>query len=305
MVWSKYQSRDVWRLAEEQHGVVGRQQLVALGLSKRAIEHRISKGRLHPVRVGVYAVGRPEITRHGRWMAASLSCGPGAVLSHGSAAALWGIGVEPGGWIEISVRASSTRRQKGVRVHRRPGLRSSEATIRAGIPVTTIVCTLIDIALDLDAPRLERAINEADRLSLIDPDTLRSVLETYRGRRGVARLRETLDRRTFRLTDSELERRFLRLVGETGLPIPLTRQHLNGFRVDFFWPELGLVVETDGLIYHRTPAQQARDHVRDQAHTAAGLTPLRFTHAQVRFEPEYVRKTLFAVARRLEQTRAA
>jgi very-short-patch-repair endonuclease len=305
MVWSKYQSRDVWRLAEEQHGVVGRQQLVVLGLSKRAIKHRISKGRLHPVRVGVYAVGRPEITRHGRWMAAILSCGPGAVLSHGSAAALWGIGVEPGGWIEISVRASSTRRQKGVRVHRRPGLRSSEATIRADIPVTNLVRTLLDLATQLRPAQLERSINEADRLDLIDPDTLREALERYRGQRGVRRLREILDRRTFRLTDSELERRFLRLVREIGLPIPLTRQRLNGFWVDFFWPDLGLVVETDGLTYHRTPAQQARDHVRDQAHAAAGLTPLRFTHAQVRFEREYVSKTLLAVARRLEQAGAA
>jgi very-short-patch-repair endonuclease len=95
------------------------------------------------------------------------------------------------------------------------------------------------------------------------------------------------------------------LVDDVGLPMPLTRQHLNGFRVDFFWPDLGLVVETDGLRYHRTPAQQARDQLRDQAHTMAGLTPLRFAHAQVRFEPEYVRKTLARVARRLRGARAA
>ena len=99
-----------------------------------------------------------------------------------------------------------------------------------------------------------------------------------------------LDRRTFRLTDSELERRFLPLARAAGLPVPLTRQRVNGFEVDFFWPDLGLVVETDGLRYHRTPAQQARDRLRDQAHTAAGLTPLRFTHAQVRFEPGHVRE---------------
>jgi very-short-patch-repair endonuclease len=74
---------------------------------------------------------------------------------------------------------------------------------------------------------------------------------------------------------------------------------LNGFKVDFYWPDLGLVVETDGLRYHRTPAQQARDRIRDQAHAAAGLTPLRFTRAQVHFEPERVHATLVAVARRL------
>lgn len=116
---------------------------------------------------------------------------------------------------------------------------------------------------------------------------------------GVGPSREILDRFTFRLTDSELERRFLPLCVEAGLPLPLTRQRVNGFRVDFFWPDLGLVVETDGLRYHRTTAQQARDRLRDQAHTAAGLTPLRFTHAQVRFEAKRVRGTLHKVGVRL------
>src|SRR5207245_6286281 len=162
-----------------------------------------------------------------------------------------------------------------------------------------------DLANGLDPSRLERAVNEADRLDLISPEALRLALDTYRGQPGVARLRELLDRRTFRLTDSELERLFLPLVTDAGLPTPLTRQHVNGFRVDFFWPDLGLVVETDGLRYHRTPAQQARDRLRDQAHLAAGFTPLRFTHAQVRFEAAYVRSTLLAVVRRLQGERPA
>ena len=112
-------------------------------------------------------------------------------------------------------------------------------------------------------------------------------------------LRRLLDRRTFRLTDSELERRFLRLVARTGLQPPVTGERVNGIKVDLLWPALGLVVETDGLRYHRTPAQQALDRARDQAHSAAGLTPLRFTHAQVRYEPERVVATLTAVAGRL------
>ncbi len=180
-----------------------------------------------------------------------------------------------------------------------PG-QSSDVTLHEGIPLTNVVLTLIDLACGLDPAQLERAVNEADRLDLIDPSTLRAALDAYAGRPGVARLRELLDRRTFRLTDSDLERLFLPLVAQAGMPLPLTRQRLNGFRVDFFWPDLRLVVETDGLRYHRTPAQQARDQVRDQAHLAAGFTPLRFTHAQVRYEAEHVRSTLQAVARRLE-----
>ena len=119
------------------------------------------------------------------------------------------------------------------------------------------------------------------------------------GEPGVAMLRTLLDRRTFTLTDSELERRFLRIVERVGLPRPLTGESVNGFEVDFFWPELGLVVETDGLRYHRTPAQQARDRLRDQAHTAAGLTSLRFTRAQVRFDEGYVEATLWRVVGRI------
>lgn len=166
--------------------------------------------------------------------------------------------------------------------------------------MTCVVRTLIDIACSLDLGRLERAVNEADRLDLIDPEALRTALDAYRGQQGVARLRELLDRRTFRLTDSELERWFLPQVRRAGLSLPLTRQRLNGFKVDFFWPDLRLVVETDGLRYHRTPAQQARDRVRDQAHLAAGFIPLRFTHWQVRYEAGHVRATLGAVAGRLK-----
>jgi very-short-patch-repair endonuclease len=234
-------------------------------------------------------------------MAAVLACGSEAALSHGSAAALWGIGLEKGAEVEVSIRSASGGRRPGIRVHRRPSLCDSSFSSRDGIPVTSVVQTLVDLAANPRNVRIERSVSEADRLDLIDPEALRSALADHRGQPGARRLQRILDRRTFRLTDSELERRFLDLVREAGLPAPLTRQRLNGFTVDFFWPQLGLVVETDGLRYHRTPIQQARDQRRDQAHTAAGLTALRFSHAQVCFESAEVRSTLLAVARRLTQ----
>jgi very-short-patch-repair endonuclease len=176
---------------------------------------------------------------------------------------------------------------------------AGELATRAGIPLTSPIRTLVDLACLIESGPLERAVNEADRLDLVDPMRLREALEGLRGP-GVGRLRALLDRRTFRLTDSELERRFLALVRRAGLPLPRTRQWVNGHRVDFFWPEIGLVVETDGLRYHRTPAQQAKDRLRDQVHAAAGLTTLRFTHSQIRFEPEQVCETLAAVISRLD-----
>jgi very-short-patch-repair endonuclease len=288
-------------LATGQHGVVARRQLLALGLSAQAIQHRIEKGRLHRVGRGVYAVGRPGLDCRGRWMAAVLGCGPGAALSFGSAAALWGVERERRGAIEVSIPLASARRAQGVLVHRCSNLRPEEVVLERGIPVTSVVRTFIDIARHLSMPEVERAVNAADRLGLIDPESLHNSLALHPGKHGVGPLHSILGARTFRLTDSELERRFLLIVADVGLPVPLTGCRLNGFKVDFYWRDLGLVVETDGLRYHRTPAQQARDRLRDQAHLAAGMTPLRFTHQQVRFEVGYVRLTLLAVANRLRR----
>jgi very-short-patch-repair endonuclease len=279
--------------------LLARRQLIELGFDDRAIEHRLGIGRLHRIARGVYVVGRPELTRRGRWMAATLACGPRAVLSHGSAAELWGVGHEQKGSVEISLRASSLRERPGIKAYRRPRLEDRDVTDFSQIPVTGIVRTLIDCSAQLDAAGIERMVNEADARNLIRLDSLRTELTSRPGQWGVGKLREVIDRRTFRLTDSELERRFLPIVHDAGLEPPLTGRRLNGFKVDFFWPQLGLVVETDGLTYHRTPVQQKRDRVRDQAHTAAGLTPLRFTHEQVRYEPGHVLRTLRATARRL------
>jgi very-short-patch-repair endonuclease len=279
--------------------VVTRGQLLARGVTSKAIDHRIATGRLHRVRRGVYAVGRPRLTRHGRWMAAVLSCGPEAVLSHASAAALWELRDEREHEIEISVTAPRCPRQPGIRVHRRVALGPPDIATYRNIPVTSPTRTLIDLALRLRPGRLEAAINEADKRDLVEPESLRSALGGLAGQPGVTRLGTVLDRRTFTLTDSELERLFLPIARRAGFPPPATGARINGFKVDFYWPELGLVVETDGLRYHRTPAQQARDRRRDQAHAAAGLTPLRFTHAQVRYEPGYVQATLARVAKRI------
>lgn len=160
---------------------------------------------------------------------------------------------------------------------------------------------MIDLVPRLGRGKMERVINEADKLGLIDPEELRSALDSYEGVSGVRWLRDMLDRRTFRFTATELERWFLPLAAAAGLPVPLTAQWVNGFEVDFFWPYLGLVIETDGLRYHRTPAEQARDHLRDQTHMAAGLTPLRFTHEQIRYEPAYVRSMLRSMVARIRR----
>lgn len=183
--------------------------------------------------------------------------------------------------------------------HRASGLTRAHIRRHQKIPVTSPLWTLVDLATELDRPRLERAIAQADALGLIREPALRAGIDTIGPRPGVKWLRTVLDRRTFRLTRSELERLFIPLAAAVGLPVPETGAIVNGYEVDFHWPALRLVVETDGLTYHRTTGQQAKDRVRDQRHAAAGLANLRFTHEQVAFEPDHVRDILGAVARRL------
>ncbi len=295
---SNARSARAWRLAGEQYGLLTRRQLLALGYTTAAIEHRVARGRLHLVTRGIYAVGWPRLTRERRWMAAVLACGEGAALSHGSAAALWGIGRERGGRVDVSVRRLCKHRRAGIRARSRPTLPEEDIVARDGIPVTCPARTLLDLATELGATDLERAVNEADKHNLSDPEALRAALDEYPGEPGVPALRALLDRHTFRLSDSELEVLFRPIAVAASLPPPLTKQEVNGFEVDFFWPSLGLVVETDGQRYHRTPSSQTRDRLRDQAHAAAGLTPLRFTHHQVKYEPTHVRRILSKVASR-------
>jgi very-short-patch-repair endonuclease len=288
----------VWSLARRQHGVVTRAQLLELGFRADAVKHRVAKGRLHPLWRGVYAVGRPEVSQKGRWMAAVLSCGESALLSHGSAAVLWGL-MRTATGIDVVVPEGAYRRRPCVRVHRRSGLAAEHRRRVSGIPVTDPISTLVDLASSEPEWQVERAINEADRLDLIDPERLRAAIDLHPSRPGMASLRRLLGGKA--LTDSRLERRFLALVRAAGLPRPETQAWVSGDRVDFYWPHLGLIVESDGWRYHRTPGEQATDRRRDQRHTVAGLTTLRFAESQIRYEPDEVKRTLAAVADQLRK----
>lgn len=275
-------------------------QLRRIGLSADAIQHRVRRGRLHPKARGVYAVGRPEISRLGELMVAVLTCDGLRAVSHETGCELWGVRRKEPGGIHLSIPGSAPHQRPGVVVHRRRVLTPERVSHRNGIPVTAVPLTLVDLAATAVPDRhIEAAVNQTDALDLLDPPRLRAELATLMGQPGVARLRGLLDRHTFRLTDSELERMFLRLIQRAGLALPRTQRYANSWRVDFVWPRLGLVVETDSLRYHRTPAQQNRDYERDHVHRMAGLTPLRFTHFQVACEPAYVLRVLRTEVARL------
>jgi very-short-patch-repair endonuclease len=274
---------------------------LALGFSAESIKHRITRGRLHPVARGVYAVGRAELTQEGRWMAAVLACGDGAALCRWSAAALLKMTKTRRGPVDVLIRRKSGLRRPGVRLRTHAFLSSSDFTTHSNIPVTSPVRTMIDLATEATPRQLERLVNEADKRDLVDPDSLRAALDDYAGQSGVKAPHTLLDRHTFRLSDDELEVLFRPLATAAGLSVPETKQIVNGFEVDFFWPGLGLVIETDGWRYHRTPSAQSRDALRDQVHTASGLTPLRFSHYQVKYEPNHVRDVLSRILANLSR----
>ena len=229
------------------------------------IELRI--GRLHPVVRGVYAVGRPQPQSRGALDGGVLACGPEATLSHRSAAALWGFGEEHRAYIDVTraprLRSSNPRHP----LPPPPYPAVSDVTNRLGIPVTCPVRTFLDLATVAGPKTVERAINEADKLDVIDADSLRRALDDRSGEPGVRPLREILDEHTFRLSDDELERLFRPLAAAAGLPVPLTKVMVDKFEVDFFWPDLGLVVETDGWRYHRTPVRADPGRTRDSSAT--------------------------------------
>lgn len=287
----------VWALARSQHGLVTREQLVDLGYSPDAIRHRLERGRLHPVRRRVYAVGNRRLDRWGQLLAAVLSCGHGAMVSHWTALFAWGVDDRRPLKINVTITDDVRLRQPGVIVHRRPLFPDAERTEHHAIPITTALRALFDVAPGLENSRLERLLNESDRLDLVSSDELRLAIAGRVGQPGVAAIRNLVDRASYLRTDSELERRFLGIARRTSLPAPETQVQVGGFRVDFMWPGLELVVETDGLRYHRTELQQREDRKRDRALAARGLTVLRFTHYEVVHQPERVRDELEQVAR--------
>jgi very-short-patch-repair endonuclease len=211
---------------------------------------------------------------------------------------LWGLIRQAGPEIEVVVPDGVFRHRPDIRVHRRTDLGPENRRQVAGIPVTDPVSTLIDLASCTPEWQVEEAVNAADRLDLVDPETLRATVSTLPPRPGMTCLRRVAG--CDAITDTGLERKFLAIVQTANLPRPQTQVSVSGYRVDFYWPDLGLIVEADGWRYHRTPGEQATDRRRDQAHARSGLTTLRFGEDQIRHAPNEVRRTLAAVVARLE-----
>jgi hypothetical protein len=294
-ICGKLQTRDpdagIADFAGRQHGVVSRRQLISLGLGEDAIDARLRLGRLHRLHRGVYAVGHKVVSREGRWMAAVLTGGAGAVLSHRSAAALWGIATFSGA-IEIT-SPRNTRSRGSIRRHCAL-FPPDEVTVLDGIPVTSVHRTVFDYAGVSSVDRLEAAIRQAEYRRLRDRLSLPALLARYPGARGNVNLRLCLERlgRTSGFTRSDLEDLFLSFLDRFGLPRP----HLNArlqvrgqwLEVDCLWRKERLAVELDSRVAHETRAAFETDRERDRGLQSDGWRAVRITWRQLQDEPDRI-----------------
>jgi predicted transcriptional regulator of viral defense system len=270
-----------WRVAElaaRQHTVVSAEQLRRLGLGPDAVRYRARIGRLHRIYPGVYAVGQARLTPRGLLMAAALTCGEEALVSVHSAAALHGLLPTARALVDVTVPRSGPAPRRGIAIHRRQELHPDDRALVDGIPVTSTARTLRDLAAVVPARRLERAFEEAERLGLLDLVRLEAVGRRRRGKRGAAAFARVLGTLVEpRHTRSELERTFLQICHDAGLPPPSLNAVVEDMEVDFHWPDAGLVVEVDGFEYHRTRAAFERDRERDLRLQLSGLRVVRLT----------------------------
>jgi hypothetical protein len=264
--------RRVAALAAEQHGVVTFEQLRGAGVSETSIRRGVDAGRLHRLHRGVYAVGHRSLSWRGRWLAAVLAAGDGAVLSHVSAVALWRFLRPIPGPVHVTVSAAVRRKPRpGLRLHRSRTLTRGDVTRRHGIAVTTPARTIEDIRGEVEPHLFRRALRQAE-------------LAGYR----VPHLSAV------KRTRSDLELLFLSLCDDHGLPRPLVNRRVHGHRADFYWPEQRVVVETDSWEYHRGSVAFEDDHERDLKLRQHGITTRRYTGDQLEATPGVVAADLGA-----------
>jgi very-short-patch-repair endonuclease len=286
-------------LAERQHGVVAERQLIALGLSQKAIEHRLESWRLRLVHREVFAVGHLRLSQQGRWLAGVFAYGDGALLSHRSATTLWGLARPWNPAVDVTAPTGrqGIRRREKIWIHR-GRIDPEDRAIRAGIPVTTVARTLFDLAEFVSFKRLESAWEEADRLNLLQLPEVEGVCERGYGRRSLKPIRRLLaEARAATITRSPLEDDFAAFCRECRLPMPSFNTTVLGYEVDALWPGQRLAAELDSWEFHSHRAAFERDRIRDTALQVAGYRTIRITHRRLHKEPMLLAKELRALLR--------
>jgi very-short-patch-repair endonuclease/predicted transcriptional regulator of viral defense system len=277
--------RRIARLAARQRGVVTHAQLIALGLSKRAVAHRIRAGKLHPLYRGVYLVGHAVPVLGARELGAVLACGPDAYISHRSAGAIYGVADPDPAVIDISVIGRSRRQRDGIRVHRPTTLRPSDTGIvDKFLPITSPARTLIDFAATAPFRDVEYAVNESQIKKLVTAKELEAKLH---GQRGAAAITAILSIGAAKVHKGG-ETLLRTLIRKANFPTPEINVKVHGYEWDFHWPHAKLVVEADSVRYHSLPSKVEHDRRKEAHLRARDYEVLRFTYTQIAYEPEVV-----------------
>ncbi|HEV7769159.1 MAG TPA: type IV toxin-antitoxin system AbiEi family antitoxin domain-containing protein [Solirubrobacterales bacterium] len=280
------------RLADRQYGLVSTRQLQALDYSTAAVDRAIKAGRLHRVHRGVYAVGYRRLDDHGRCLAAVGACGEGTLLSHASAAWLWGLLPTCPSIPEVTVPRSGHRRQR-IRVHHTPSLRTEDRVEAERIPVTSLARTLLDVAATGSRRRLDSAIQRAERTGLLDLGPIDSLLERRMGAPGTKPLRSAIEiYRHDGFFRARSERLFLALVKQAGLPRPAINHFIAGHEVDAYWEAERFAVEVDGWEGHRSRDSFENDPLRIENLKLAEIEAIRITARRIEREPQAVGERL-------------
>jgi len=289
------------RVAERSHGIITRQQLLALDCGPAMIDHHVRRGQLVTIRPGIYRIGGAPLTRNQDVLGACLDAGPLALVSHRSAGALWGLDrISVNGVDILTPRWKRTRADAKVRRHEAVDLRAVDVASCHGIPVTSPVRTCLDLAACVSSPALEAAIDSALRRDLVAEDVLeRRFLDTARrGKRGYAKLRLVIEGLVGRTldTDSRFEDLVIDLIQRAGLPVPVAQHPVDlghtEVRLDLSWPDLKLAVECDSLAHHRDVHAFRWDRRRQNDLVLLGWQILRFTWDDVITHPERTIRTL-------------
>ncbi len=285
-------------LAAAQRGLVTVAQAREVGVGRSARRHRVTKGVLHPILPSVLALGSPVLQPLGAETAALLYAGENTVVSHDSAAALWGLTGHPS-FVAITVIDRTVKSQPRVPVHRVPALDLRDVCIQHGLPVTSPARTLIDCAAS-ELP-LDRLLNETRALKLVTDPEIRQAMDRCPRRKGVKALRALLETEgDTGYTRSEAERLLKRMIKEAGIETPIFNRRVEGVEADAYWPHHKLIVEIDGYRYHGRWASFQSDRERDNHLVTAGYTVLRFTWHQLTQRPLYVLAQIARALARIE-----
>ncbi len=290
------------RLAYRQHGVVALRQLVEAGLSGSGVRDRVARGRLHRLHRGVYAVGHARVTRTGRFLAAALACGPDAVVSHRCAGWLLDLRTRLSVGVDVTAPRAAGRRRPGIRVHSGATLTAADVTVVDGVPCTSVPRALLDIAETATTREVERLLDRAEQLRMLDMRAVDDVLARAGGRRGAASLRAVLagHRAGSTLTRNDLEEAFLEICRGAGHPpdgvnVWIAYPDGSGAEADFLWRSARLIAEVDGRDVHATRHAFEHDRRRDQRLMMLGWRVARFTRRQVLEEPAAAAAALVAL----------